>query len=52
MVMHEMGFARRVADRIIFMDAGEIIEVGTPEQVFTAPKSDRFARFLTQILNH
>jgi polar amino acid transport system ATP-binding protein/general L-amino acid transport system ATP-binding protein len=51
-VTHEMGFARRVADRIVFMDAGEIIEVGTPEQVFTAPKSDRFARFLTQILNH
>lgn len=51
-VTHEMGFARRVADRIVFMDGGEIIEVGPPDQVFTAPKSERFARFLTQILNH
>jgi polar amino acid transport system ATP-binding protein/general L-amino acid transport system ATP-binding protein len=51
-VTHEMGFARRVADKMVFMDQGEIIETGTPEQVFTAPKSQRFAHFLEQILNH
>ncbi|MDA5093160.1 amino acid ABC transporter ATP-binding protein [Aliiroseovarius sp. KMU-50] len=51
-VTHEMGFAKRVADRIAFMDAGELIEVGTPEQVFTAPKSSRFADFLDKILSH
>ncbi|MBT2131940.1 amino acid ABC transporter ATP-binding protein [Aliiroseovarius lamellibrachiae] len=51
-VTHEMGFARRVADRIAFMDAGEMVEIGTPDQVFTAPKSDRFADFLDKILSH
>ncbi|SEN88101.1 amino acid ABC transporter ATP-binding protein, PAAT family [Pseudorhodobacter antarcticus] len=51
-VTHEMGFARRVADRIVFMDKGEIVEIGTPEAVFTAPKSPRFKTFLNQILNH
>lgn len=51
-VTHEMGFARRVADRMVFMDKGEIVEVGTPEDVFTAPKSKRFAKFIKQILNH
>lgn len=51
-VTHEMGFARRVADRMVFMDKGEIVEVGTPEDVFTAPKSKRFATFINQILNH
>jgi polar amino acid transport system ATP-binding protein/general L-amino acid transport system ATP-binding protein len=51
-VTHEMGFARRVADKIIFMDRGEIVETGTPEVAFTAPKSKRFAIFLQQILNH
>lgn len=51
-VTHEMGFARRVADRIAFMDAGELVEVGTPELVFTAPKSSRFADFLAKILSH
>ena len=51
-VTHEMGFARRVADRMVFMDKGEIVETGTPDAVFTAPKSARFATFLTQILNH
>lgn len=51
-VTHEMGFARRVADRIAFMDAGELVEVGTPDQVFTAPKSSRFADFLDKILSH
>jgi polar amino acid transport system ATP-binding protein/general L-amino acid transport system ATP-binding protein len=51
-VTHEMGFARKVADTMVFMDNGEIVEVGPPEQVFTAPKSARFATFLNQILNH
>jgi polar amino acid transport system ATP-binding protein/general L-amino acid transport system ATP-binding protein len=51
-VTHEMGFARRVADRMVFMDKGEIVEVGSPEDVFNAPKSERFAQFIKQILNH
>ena len=51
-VTHEMGFARRVADRMVFMDKGEIVEIGIPEDVFTAPKSKRFGTFLNQILNH
>ncbi|MEN8837379.1 MAG: amino acid ABC transporter ATP-binding protein [Celeribacter marinus] len=51
-VTHEMGFARRVADRMVFMDKGEIVEIGAPEDVFAAPKSKRFARFINQILNH
>lgn len=51
-VTHEMGFARRVADRIAFMDAGEIVEIGAPEQVFKAPESERFALFLDKILKH
>lgn len=51
-VTHEMGFARRVADRMVFMDQGEIVEVGPAEAVFTAPKSKRFAQFINQILNH
>ena len=49
-VTHEMGFAREVADRIIFMDAGQIIEVGTPEHFFKAPEHDRTKLFLSQIL--
>jgi polar amino acid transport system ATP-binding protein/general L-amino acid transport system ATP-binding protein len=51
-VTHEMGFARRVANKMVFMDKGEIVEVGAPEDVFTAPKSKRFATFLQQIINH
>ena len=51
-VTHEMGFARRVADRMVFMDKGEIVEIGAPQDVFTAPKSERFATFIKQILNH
>jgi general L-amino acid transport system ATP-binding protein len=51
-VTHEMGFAKRVADRIVFMDAGEIVEEATPEEFFTAPKTDRAKLFLSQILNH
>ena len=49
-VTHEMGFAREVADRIIFMESGEIIEVGTPEHFFTNPTEDRTKLFLSQIL--
>lgn len=49
-VTHEMGFAREVADRVVFMDAGQVLEVGTPEHFFTAPKHDRTKLFLSQIL--
>lgn len=51
-VTHEMGFARRVADRIVFMDAGRIVEDTVPETFFTAPASERGADFLQRILNH
>jgi ABC-type polar amino acid transport system ATPase subunit len=47
-----MGFARKAADRMVFMDKGEIVETGTPEQFFTAPKSKRCKLFLEQILQH
>jgi polar amino acid transport system ATP-binding protein len=49
-VSHEMGFAREVADRIVFMDEGRIVEIGTPEQLFNEPKEDRTKAFLAQIL--
>jgi general L-amino acid transport system ATP-binding protein len=49
-VTHEMGFARGVADRIVFMDSGEIVEIGTPEHFFTDPQHDRTKLFLKQIL--
>ncbi len=49
-VTHEMGFAREVADRVIFMDDGAIVEVGTPEHFFTNPTHDRTKLFLSQIL--
>ena len=49
-VTHEMGFAREVADRIIFMEGGEIVEVGTPEHFFVSPTEDRTKLFLSQIL--
>jgi len=51
-VTHEMGFARRVANRIIFMDAGEIVETRPPETFFTAPESERARVFLSKILGH
>lgn len=51
-VTHEMGFARKVADRVIFMDKGEIIEEAPPEDFFGAPKSDRTRLFLSQVLGH
>ena len=49
-VTHEMGFAREVADRIVFMDEGRVVEVGTPEHFFTNPQEDRTKLFLSQIL--
>ncbi|MDW8172927.1 MAG: amino acid ABC transporter ATP-binding protein [Anaerolineae bacterium] len=49
-VTHEMGFAREVADRVIFMDGGRIVEVGTPEHFFENPQHDRTKLFLSQIL--
>ena len=51
-VTHEMGFARKVADRVIFMDRGEIVEEAGPEDFFTAPKSERTQKFLSQVLGH
>jgi len=51
-VTHEMGFAREVADQMVFMDQGEVIETAPPEQFFNAPKSDRTRAFLGQILRH
>jgi ABC-type polar amino acid transport system ATPase subunit len=50
-VTHEMGFARAVADRVIFMDAGEIVEQNTPEAFFGNPQSERGRQFLSQILD-
>ena len=50
-VTHEMGFARQVADRIIFMDAGEIVEQNTPEEFFNNPQNERTKTFLNQILS-
>lgn len=49
-VTHEMGFARRVADQVVFMDEGEVIEAGPPEQLFDAPQSPRLQRFLSEVL--
>ncbi|AGY76966.2 amino acid ABC transporter ATP-binding protein [Clostridium autoethanogenum] len=49
-VTHEMGFAREVADRVIFMDGGKIVEQGTPEEVFSHPKEDRTKEFLNKVL--
>ncbi|MCI0548387.1 MAG: amino acid ABC transporter ATP-binding protein [Candidatus Rokubacteria bacterium] len=51
-VTHEMGFARRVAHRVVFMDAGQIVEVQAPEKFFAAPTSDRARDFLSKILSH
>jgi len=51
-VTHEMGFAREVADRVIFMDQGYILEEGDPKEIFTAPTSDRCKEFLDKIINN
>ncbi len=49
-VTHEMGFAREVAERIVFMDAGKIVEIGSPEDIFENPKSERLQDFLAKVL--
>ena len=49
-VTHEMGFAREVADRVVFMESGQIAEVGTPQEIFNAPKSPRLQQFLKSVL--
>lgn len=51
-VTHEMGFARQVADRVVFMDGGVIVEDGPPEQVISAPREERTQRFLSMVLQH
>ena len=51
-VTHEMGFARRVADTMVFMDHGEIVEVAPPEKFFKKPDSERCQDFLQKILQH
>jgi polar amino acid transport system ATP-binding protein len=51
-VTHEMGFARRVAQRVVFMDQGAIVESGPPEEFFSAPRTDRSRAFLSKILRH
>ena len=50
-VTHEMGFARKVADRVIFVDGGKIVEEGTPDQIFDDPQSDRLKLFLSQVIH-
>jgi polar amino acid transport system permease protein len=45
-----MGFARRVADQVVFMDEGKVIEAGPPEDIFDRPKSERLKRFLAEVL--
>ena len=49
-VSHEMGFARAAADRVVFMDHGQIVEQGTPEQIFDDPQEERTRKFLQHIL--
>ena len=51
-VTHEMGFARKVADRMVFMDEGKIVEMGKPKDFFDSPKTERCKLFLNQILQH
>ena len=51
-VSHEMRFAREAADRVIFMDEGEIVEAGPPEQLFDAPQHDRTRQFLQRVTDH
>ncbi|TVY07536.1 amino acid ABC transporter ATP-binding protein [Paenibacillus cremeus] len=51
-VTHEMGFAREVADRVVFMDKGQILEVATPEEFFSSPREERARLFLHRVLNH
>ena len=50
-VTHEMGFAKDVADRVIFMDGGYIVEEGSPDEIFSNPKNERTKAFLSRVLN-
>ena len=49
-VTHEMGFARKVADQVVFMDEGEVVEAGAPSDLFDNPQSKRLQRFLSEVL--
>jgi polar amino acid transport system ATP-binding protein len=49
-VTHEMGFARKVADQVVFMDEGEVVEAGAPGKLFDNPSSERLQRFLSEVL--
>jgi len=51
-VTHEMGFARKAADRVVFMADGRIVEESTPDEFFTNPKSDRAKDFLSKLITH
>ena len=51
-VTHEMGFARQVADHVVFMDAGQVVETGTPRQIFDQPAEERTRAFLNAVLTH
>jgi len=51
-VSHEMGFAKKVADKVLFMDDGRIVETGKPDEFFDNPKTDRAADFISKILTH
>ncbi|MBQ0824493.1 amino acid ABC transporter ATP-binding protein [Microvirga sp. HBU67558] len=51
-VTHEMGFARRVADRVVFMDGGRLIEEGPPDEIFSSPRDPRLGSFLQAVLSH
>jgi glutamate transport system ATP-binding protein len=51
-VTHEMGFARRAADRVVFMDGGRIVETGEPNAFFDSPRTDRARDFLAKVLTH
>ena len=51
-VTHEMGFAKTVADRVVFMDGGRVVEAAPPAEFFSAPRTDRAKLFLSQVLGH
>jgi general L-amino acid transport system ATP-binding protein len=51
-VTHEMGFASKVADRVLFMDQGQVIEQATPAEFFNNPQTERAQKFLSQIIGH
>ena len=51
-VTHEMGFARSVADSVVFMDGGQIVEAGSPDEFFSSPRTERVRDFLSKVLSH